>query len=86
MYKEIAEGQVEGHFQSPPFSNFYISPLGVVPKREPNYFRIIHRLSFPKGDSLNDVLDDTLCSVLYLTFEDAVGKICLLGHAGQGRY
>lgn len=75
LYKEIAERQVEGPFQLPPFHNFHISPLGVVPKRKSNEFCIIHHLLFPKGDSLNDELDDALCSVSYSTFEGVVVKI-----------
>lgn len=38
-------------------------------------FRIIHLLSFPKGDSLNDDINGALCSVSYATFEDAISKI-----------
>lgn len=70
---------MEGPFQLPPFHNFRISPLGIVPKLESNEFRIIHHLSFPKGDSLIDELDDALCSVSYSAFEDAGGKLRLFG-------
>ena len=73
--KEIAEGRIAGPFEHPPFDDFRISPLGVVPKREQNTYRIIHHLSFPKGDSLNDEIDVELCSVTYATFEEAIVKI-----------
>lgn len=49
VFKEISEGCVEGLFRDPPFQDFRISPLRVVPKREPNAFRLIHHLFFPKG-------------------------------------
>lgn len=53
-FKEIEEGRIAGPFKYPLFSNFRISPLVVVPKREHNAFCIIYHLSFPKGNSLND--------------------------------
>lgn len=46
--------------------------LGVVPKREQNTLSLIQHVSFPKGGSLNDDIDDALCSVDYATFEEAI--------------
>lgn len=68
-----------GPFMCPPFRNFRISPLGAVPKKEPNTFRLIQHLSFPPGASLNDEMDESLCSVSYSTFEDANVKIRVFG-------
>lgn len=79
VFKEIDEGHVEGPFRDPPFQNFHVSPLGVVPKREPNAFCLIHHLSFPKGNSLNNEIDEASCSVSYVTFEDAIVKIRSFG-------
>ena len=76
---EILEGRVSGPFNSPPFPNFRVSPLGIVPKKEKNSFRLIHHLSFPKGQSLNDQIDDRLSSVCYASFEDALVKLRSLG-------
>ena len=47
LQKELGEGYISGPFESPPFKNFIVSPLGLVPKKTPNQFRIIHDLSFP---------------------------------------
>lgn len=47
VFKEIGEGRVEGPFVHLPFRNVCILPLGVVPKREPGTFCIIHHLSYP---------------------------------------
>lgn len=77
--KEIAEGRVAGPFLVPWFSSFCISPLGVVPKKEPNSFRLIHHLSFLKNGSLNDENDGSLCSVMNATFDEAVVKIRAFG-------
>lgn len=43
---EIAEGRIAGPFSSPPFTDFRLSPLAIVPKKEPNSYRLIHNLSF----------------------------------------
>lgn len=85
--KEVAEGRVAGPFPAPPFANFRISPLGIVPKKEPNEFRLIHHLSFPKDYSLNDQVDGSSASVGFSSFDDAVvllrrfGSHCLMGKA-----
>jgi hypothetical protein len=51
---EVLAGRVAGHFQTPPFTNIQISPLGLVPKKCPGEFRIIHHLSYPEGSFIND--------------------------------
>lgn len=79
LIKEIAAGRVAGPFVSPPFLNFRISPLGVVPKKEPNSYRLIHHLSYPKGGSLNDEIDDSLASVSYSSFDDAIRLVKRFG-------
>ena len=52
--KEVLSGRIIGPFDTPPFENFRISPLGLVPKKAPGEFRLIHHLSFPEGSSVND--------------------------------
>ena len=52
LRKEVALGRMGGPFVSPPLDDLVVSPLGVVPKKEPNKFRLIHHLSFPKGGRL----------------------------------
>lgn len=52
-----------------------VSPLGVVLKKEPNKFRVIHHLSFPKGGSLNDALNPEECTVSCTSFDAAVGWV-----------
>ena len=53
---ELKAGRIAGHFNVKPFSNFKISPLGLVPKSFPGEFRLIHHLSWPRADgsSVND--------------------------------
>ena len=51
LIKERQSGCILGPFNYPPFSNLRVSPLGVIPKKAPGEFRMIHHLSFPYGDS-----------------------------------
>lgn len=82
---EIEAGRVAGPFLFRPMPNLRISPIGLVPKKESNQFRLIHHLSYPHGESLNDFIDHQLCSVQYTSFDEAVhmvqdlGPGCLLG-------
>lgn len=61
--KEISEGRVAGPFSSPPLENFRVSPLGIVPKKIPHCFQVIHHFSFPNGQPLNDKMYASSCSV-----------------------
>ena len=83
--KEVAEGRVAGPFPLPPLPNLRISPLGLVEKKSGCDFRLIHHLSYPKNDSVNDFIDPKLCYVKYASFDEAIaivqdlGPGCLLG-------
>ncbi|XP_029454007.1 uncharacterized protein LOC115089819 [Rhinatrema bivittatum] len=81
--KESDMGRVEGPFKDKPLPHFRISPLGVVPKKEPGEFRMIHHLSFPEGGSVNDYLDPEACSVAYASFDQALDMV---RHWGQGAW
>ncbi|KAM4016539.1 uncharacterized protein ACNLHF_002833 isoform 1-T1 [Anomaloglossus baeobatrachus] len=78
---ELEKGRLKGPFESPPFYNLRVSPLGVVPKKEPGKFRLIHHLSHPKGLSVNDGIPDSDASVTYVSFDKAVA---LVRQAGPG--
>lgn len=45
---DVSKGRVKGPYSKPPLNNFVSSPLGVVPKKNTDSFRIIHDLSYPK--------------------------------------
>lgn len=81
LKKELEARRVAGPFLSPPMSPFRVSPLGVVPKKVPGEFRLIHHLSFPKGSSVNDGISSEHTSVRYATIDDAVK---LIKSTGQG--
>ena len=77
--KELAAGRLAGPFNSPPLPNFRVSPLGVVPKKAPGEYRLIHHLSFPRGASVNDGISTVDTSVQYARVDDAVTMIKQLG-------
>lgn len=63
-------------FDSPPLDELVVSPLGVVPKKEPNKFQLIHHLSYPRWGSLNEFIDPGFCSV---SFDAAVQWVRFYG-------
>ncbi|KAE8597129.1 hypothetical protein XENTR_v10016363 [Xenopus tropicalis] len=81
LRNEVAMGRMAGPFPSLPFPNLRISPLGVVPKKEPGKFRLIHYLSHPKGNSVNDGISKEAAAVSYVSFDRAVS---LVRQAGRG--
>lgn len=56
---------VLGPFEASPLPNLWVSPLGVVPKKAPWEFRLIHHLSYPRGSSMNDTIPEELSLVRY---------------------
>lgn len=77
--KELCLGRIAGHFGDIPTEDFVCSPLGVVPKKEPGKFWPIHNLSSPKGASVNEAIDENICSMRYASFDDAVVMLTRLG-------
>ena len=75
LEKEIKLGRIIGPFKVPPFMYFHISPIGICEKKEPNAYRMIHHLSFPKGSSINDNIPIECASVQYTKVEDAIRGI-----------
>ena len=53
---------------------------GVVPKKVPCEFRLIHHLSYPKGLLVNDGIPHEYSSVSYANIEDAIRFIKKAGH------
>ncbi len=52
--------------------NFRCSPLGAVVHKRSSKVRIIHDLSWPHEESVNDGIDDQFCSLQYTSIDDAV--------------
>ncbi|KAK3101834.1 hypothetical protein FSP39_006695 [Pinctada imbricata] len=75
----ISTNRIKGPFSVPPFHNFKTSPLGVVPKSDPNKFRIIHDLSFPHNDSVNSNIPSEFSQVKYDSIDTVVSLIRKFG-------
>ena len=68
-------------FNCSPLSSLRVSPLGVIPKKAPGEFRMIHHLSFPYGDSVNTFIPPEFSKVKYATVDDAINFIKVLGQS-----
>lgn len=79
--KEVVLGRIVGPFDARPFSVFHISPLGLIPKKAPGEFRLIHHLSFPEGQSVNSHIPKIASSVHYANIDDAIR---LVRRTGRG--
>lgn len=79
ILKEISLGRIAGPFVAPPFPTLRTSPISVIPKKSGSEFRLIHNLSFPHDQSVNDFIDREYCSVKYSSIDDAVKMIHILG-------
>ena len=77
---EIELTRVAGPFPPEAIHNGHISRFGVIPKHhQPNKWRLIVDLSYPTGHSVNDGISSPLCSLRYVTVDDAVHQIFNLG-------
>ena len=81
LRKEINLGRIAGPYVTPPIPNLRVSPIGLVPKSCGNAFRLIHHLSWPDGNSVNDWIDKEDSTVKYTSFDDAVQCIAISGQS-----
>ena len=70
----LALGRVVGPWTSPPIPQFVSSPLGAF-RKPSGKVRVIHDLSFPPGQSINDFIDPEAFSLQYVTV-DQVAQAC----------
>ena len=77
--KELTAKRISGPFKYPPFKNFQINPIGIVPKKNPGSFRMITNLSSPSGTSINDKIADIFSNVSYVSFDEAIKIIIAAG-------
>ena len=83
LSKECAEGWVLGPLSPKAFPNVQISQIGVIPKDSTGKWRLIVDLSAPEGSSVNDNIDESLCSLSYISVDDAVKEIMAKGLGSQ---
>jgi hypothetical protein len=79
--KDIKMERKSGPFTSLPMWNFVGSPMGAFAKKRSAKVRVIHDLSWPPDTSINSHIPAELCSVSYVSVDDAVK---LVRQAGVG--
>ena len=80
LQKEVALGRVIGPVPLTRVPGIQINRFGVIPKNhQPGKWRLIVDLSDPAGFSINDGIDRDLCSLKYVSVDDAVRSILDLG-------
>ncbi|XP_013419981.1 uncharacterized protein LOC106180492 [Lingula anatina] len=76
--KEIQLGRIMGPFNEP-LENSVIFPLGLIPKKEANKFRLIHDLSHPEEKSINSYIPETFSRVQYENIENVISLVIKFG-------
>ena len=71
-----AKGRLDRPFDNPPHPFFRVSPLGAFPKKRSNKIRVIHDLSWPPGESINECINKYDYNFSFSTISDAVSR-CL---------
>lgn len=84
LHCEVITSGVAGPFCQAAISGVYTSRYGVIPKgHQQDKWRLIVDLSHPKHHSINDGIPSSLCSIQYITVDDAIQKIVELGPGTQ---
>lgn len=77
---ETAVGNILGPFPQDSFPDVHINLFGVIPKQhQHNKWRLITDLSSPEGASVNDAIDPSLCSLSYISVDQAASVAMQLG-------
>ena len=80
LQTELNLGRLVGPFRPSLTPNVHISRFGVIPKNhQESKWRLIVDLSFSSGHSVNDGIPKELCSLKYITIDDAISYIVRMG-------
>ena len=79
--KELRLGRMLGPFDlTRDLPSLHVNRFGVIPKgHNTGKWRLITDLSFPEGQSVNDGIDSSFCSLSYTTVDDIAIAIAQLG-------
>ena len=77
--EECVEGRLLGPFDPASLPSVQVSRFGVIPKNTAGKWRLILDLSWPDGHSVNDGIDPDLCSLSYVSVDDAARAATRLG-------
>lgn len=77
---EVSLSRVAGPYRKHMIKGGQISRFGVIPKHNKmDAWRLIVDMSHPEGKSVNDGITKSLCSLQYVTIEDAINQVLKLG-------
>jgi len=80
LQAELDQKRIAGPFLPSQCREIHISRFGVIPKEhQPNKWLLIVDLSHPSGCSVNDHIPKSLCSLSYITVDDAIQNILKYG-------
>ena len=79
LAKEGAEGRVIGPLEPAQHPTVHISRVGIIPKKPIGKWRLIVDLSSQEGFSVNDGVEEGLCSLSYVSLDHAVRAALELG-------
>jgi hypothetical protein len=80
LIKELKANRMLGPFDNPVLAHTITSPVGLVPKKTPGSFRVIHDLSYPKkSPSVNTAIPQFERSVSYDSVDTAIALIRQVG-------
>ena len=79
LAEECSRDRVLGPFSSADLPEVHVSRFGVIPKGKSEKWCLIVDLSAPEGKSVNDGIDPSLCSLTYVTVNNAVSAILRTG-------
>ena len=66
LAEECSEGRILGPLNPASFPFVHTSCFGVIPKSTPGKWRLMVDLSLPAGQSVNDGIQESRCSLLYV--------------------
>ena len=79
MQKEVTESRILGPFNPAEYPQIHTSRFGVIPKSTPGKWRLIVDMSSPEGNSVNDGIHESLCSLSYVTVIDGSSGVASFG-------
>ena len=80
LQHELSLGWISGPYPTSACPDVHVSRFGVIPKHhQPDKWRLIIDLSYPPDCSINDGIPSALCSLSYVTIDNAILKILQSG-------
>lgn len=71
--KELAHRRkAASPFRNTPLTHRRRFPQDTVPEKTPGEFRLVHHLSYPEGERVNDYIDTLLCSVSFVPLDQVM--------------